>query len=191
MHHDVEECRDRGRLEGNGKGFDEVRCMLVAMEIAIGLRFGVFARTPSLKFVLLALIMAASARTRNESTKWLQGLWDVANASYHAEINELVHVVPPKGADHHAVVWQLGRAFYGTTVASNIFQALIIKVLTVRGEIILVKVMIMVFLRMEPATKIVLYGDDFLGAGSRAALESVNHLLQSHVGGKRAPCIGA
>ena len=180
-----------GRLEGDWKGFDEVRSMLVAMEIATGLRFGVFARTPSLMFVLLALIMAASARTGNESTQRLQGLWDVANTSYHAEINELVHVVPPKGADHRAVVWQLGRALYGTRVASNIFQALIIKVLTERGEIILVKVMIMVFWRVEPATKIALYGDDFLGAGSRAALESVNHLLQSHMEGKRAPYIGA
>ena len=38
---------------------------------------------------------------------------------------------------------------------------------------------------------IVVHGDDFLGAGSLAAIESVNQFLQSHMEVKRAPYIGA
>ena len=114
------------------------------MQIATVARFNVFAGTPPLKFVRLATRFADSMIPSNEKGERLPGLWDVRSAFYHAEIDESVHVVPPRRKDEPGVVWQLKRAVYGASVASKSFQSLLIELLVGHGKFARLEVTIMV-----------------------------------------------
>ena len=94
---------------------------------------------------------------------------------YHAEVDESVHVVPPRGKHELGVVWRPKRATYGTSVASNNLQSLVIKVLVEYGQFVRLKLTIVVFWRGQPQTMIVVRGEDFLGGGNRAALVLAMH----------------
>ena len=144
-------------------GTDQVRCRFVAQQVAYTVRDDTFAGTPPLKFVRLALVLAA--RLRRGTRLYLVGLWDVSNAFFHAYLDEEVYVVPPAGEDEPGVVWQLLKALYGTRKASKMFQELVIQVLTQQGFIRL-QVTIMVFFHVELDIFVVVHGDDFLGVAS-------------------------
>ena len=89
---DAEDKRVRGKWLGDWKGLGEVRCRFGAMQLASGARFDVCAGAPPLKFVCLAISLAASKIPSNgRGEGLLGGLWDV--------IDEPVHVVLPRGED--------------------------------------------------------------------------------------------
>ncbi len=54
-------------------------------------------------------------------------LYDVSVAFYHALLNELIWVDPPKGEEEDSsIVWQLRKALYGTRRAALLFQEYVI-----------------------------------------------------------------
>ncbi|CAK0903822.1 unnamed protein product [Prorocentrum cordatum] len=140
-------------------GTDTVRCRFVAMQDAYQARDDAFAGTPLLKFVRLALVLAATFGNRMKV--YLIGLWNISNAFFHAEMGEDVYAVPPPGEEGPNVVWHLRKALYGTRRASKLFQRKVIGTLTDQGFIRML-VTVMVFYHVQKGIYTVVHGDDFM-----------------------------
>jgi hypothetical protein len=106
-----------------------VRSRLVAKQVrGASKREDVFAGTPPLGMMRYLLSRAASrGRSRNIAS------YDVSVAFFHAPIDELVFVRPPRDMRKPGIVWRLGKAMYGTQVAAKAWQALVRGVLTEWG----------------------------------------------------------
>jgi hypothetical protein len=77
----------------------------------------IFAATPPLKAARLGLALTVSL-----GSDFLACLYDVSVALHHATLDELVHIIPPKGEEEDGYVRQLRWALYGSRRASFLFQ---------------------------------------------------------------------
>ncbi|CAK0835766.1 unnamed protein product, partial [Prorocentrum cordatum] len=168
-------------------GTDTVRCRFVAMKVAYQARDDAFAGAPSLKFVRLALVLAATFR--NLMKVYLIGLWDISNAFFHAEMDEDACVVPPSGEEEPNVVWQLRKALYGTRRASKLFQHKVIGTLIDQGFIRMLVTEI-VFYHVQKGIYIVVHGDDFMAVGAVEDLRWPSEILEAKYEVKRSPFVG-
>ena len=162
-----------------------VRSRLVAMEIAWDARADTFAGTPPLKAVRLVLALAVSL-----GLDYLICLYDVSVAFYHATLDELLHIIPPRGEEEDGYVWQLRRALYGTRRASFLFQQYVMDTMQEAG-FVRPGVACQVFWHAERRIFVVVHGDDFLAAARPQDAEWLDETLDKKLMIKRGPRIGS
>ena len=106
---------------------DEVRCRLVATQLAIGERLDVMQSTPPLMVARLFLAIVSLRVAENEGNDWVFGFWDVSVAFYHTTIQELVYVHPQRGTcplgllleAHQSYEWYSKNSFQGMACAGK------------------------------------------------------------------------
>ncbi|CAK0843161.1 unnamed protein product, partial [Prorocentrum cordatum] len=171
-------------LQDRKVGAVAMRCRFVAMQVACQAREDAFAGAPPLKFVRLALVLAAAFR--NHMKVYLIGLSDISSAFSHAEMGEDACAVPPSGEEGPNVVWQLRMALCGTRGASKPFQR---KVIGASGLHPHVGDSDGVLPRPE-GIYIVVHGNDFMAVGALEDLRWLNEILEAEFEVKRAPFVG-
>jgi hypothetical protein len=146
------------------------------MQVAYQARDDVFAGAPPLKFVRLALVLAATFRNRRKV--YLIGLWGISNASCRAEMGEDACAVPPSGGEEPHVARHLRKALYGTRGTSKLLQHTIRMLVTV------------VFYRVQKGIYIAVHGDDFMAVEALEDLRWLNEIPEAKFEVKRSPFVG-
>jgi len=108
-------------------GEEIVRSRCVATEVNTYVREDVNASTPPLIAARFIVSLAASKAGRNIFVALAMAVgarfvavYDASAAFYHALIDELITIVPPRGLRKPGMMWQLRRALYGTRRAAQL-----------------------------------------------------------------------
>ena len=97
------------------KPFTDVRSRLVAKQIAHGSRDDVTQSAPALLIFRLLLALACSGLAGLEACF---AVFHISVAFFHAKMDELVLVHPPRDKVPEGFCWRLRRTMYGTRRAS-------------------------------------------------------------------------
>ena len=104
---------------------DEVRCRLVATQLALGERLDVTQSTPPLMLAWLLLAIVSLRVDENETHDRVIGLWNVPVALYHAKLEESVYVHGPRGTCPCGYCWKVNSAMSGTRAARRAWCGLV------------------------------------------------------------------
>ena len=159
-----------------------VRSRLVAMEVAHGVRFDIFAGTAPLKCIKIIISRAASIKnTRGEYSRVL-ALHDISVAFWHALLpeDEPIAMYPPRGEEEAGYMWQMKRAMYGTRRASRLFQEHMKGVLKEAGYAAL-KVCHQVYHCLETDSMAAIHSDDIIAEGEPKKLDRLDEVLEQLV----------
>lgn len=173
-----------------------VRSRLVAQEVSyFENREDCNASTPGLKACRLILSLAASKpsrpsvqaknRTRGSTGKTYAerrrqlALHDVSVAFFHADMDELVAVRPPKGTTWvpEGMLMALDKAMYGTRKASQLWQELVATTLCKDELFLRSPTNGSLYHSEELDVETCIHGDDFLSEGDPEDLDALDSLL--------------
>ncbi len=139
------------------------------------------ARTPPIAIVRAIISLAASKRGRRHIS-----IHDVHVAFFHADIDEWIIVIPPKGLRRPNMVWQLRKAMYGTRKAAQSWQEFVAKVFK---EYDWIRIPIAAGTYHESTLDITsgIHGDDLISEGEEESLDILDAQLAAHMDVK---CLG-
>ena len=160
-----------GRWVDHNKGdtaAPNIRSRYVAKEIATYRDDSLFAATPPLEAIRLALSHAATGRSRRRKVL----LIDVRKAHLHAEAERTVFVDLPPEAAQPGMCARLRRCLYGTRDAAARWEALYTKELKAMG-FIRGRASACCFYHPVKEIRAVVHGDDFTFVGEDAGLDWV------------------
>ena len=165
-----------GWVEDN-KG-DIVRSRFVAKQVAYDQRDDVGQATLALLiFRLLLSIAVAIAPIFCGSAVVLSG-WDISVAFFHAVMDELVYVLPPRDMVPPGWCWKLRKSMYGTRRASRLWAGCVRRVMEDDGSVT-IAVFSMVFVNRSKRYIVAVWSDDFAFTVASRMLPHLTELLES------------
>ena len=121
-----------GWVEDN-KG-DIVRSRFVAKQVAYDQRDDVSQTTPALLIFRLLLSIAVSIAPNFCGSAVVLSVWDSSVAFFHAVMDELVYVRPPRDMVPPGWCWKLRKSTYGTRRASRLWAEYVRRVMEDDGS---------------------------------------------------------
>ena len=118
------ECKQGIHVKGgwveDNKG-DIVRSRFVSKQVAPDQRDDVSQTTPALLIFRLLLSIAVSIAPIFCGSAVVLSVWDISVAFFHAVMDELVYVHPPRDMVPPGWCWKLRKSMYGTRRASRLW----------------------------------------------------------------------
>ena len=167
-----------------------VRSRFVAMEVAYEVRYDTFAGTPPLKAIKILLSLAASTQSDDGKYRHQIGLHDCSVAFFHADMDELIYVIPPPGEDNPNVGWKLIKALYGICRASLLLGDFTANTMMEHGSFRRIPIAAQSFHQPEWKVTTLVHGDDFISDGDSAGLDKLDSLLRQYFEIKVLPRVG-
>ena len=149
-----------------------VRSRLVAKQVrGASKREDVFAGTPPLGMMRYVISRAASrGRAR------CLAVYDVSVAFFHALLQELIFVRPPRDMQKAGIVWKLKKAMYGTQIAAKAWQQKVREVIAAGGWVPIWSMACVAYNATEDSL-LIFHGDDFLAEGHDSTLDKLDVVL--------------
>ena len=148
----------------------------MATQVNLFAREDVNASTPPLH---AARIIVALAATKQPQPRFI-AVHDAHVAFFHAEIDEWIVVIPPRGLRRRGVGWQLLQAMYGTRRAGQLWQEFLAKSYT-EANWVRIAVCAGAYYSKEADVTSCIHGDDFLSEGTWDGLDDLDQLLAASV----------
>ena len=131
------ECKQGTHVKGgwveDNKG-DVVRSHFVAKQVAYDQRDDVSQATPALLIFRLLLSTAVSIAPIFCGSAVVLSVWDTSVAFFHAVMDELVYVGPPRDMVPPGWYWKLRKSMYGTRRASRLWADYVRRVMEDDGS---------------------------------------------------------
>lgn len=166
-----------------------VRSRLVIQEFALGGRVDLFAGTNPAWVLRFFISLHASRRSAGRERTRKICPYDISVAFLHAKLEEKIAVRPPRDMRRKGRRWRLKVALNGTRKASQLFQDLVVVVMTEFG-FIRIKTVPLLFFHEERTIDMVWHGDDALGGGEDRDIDDLDSHLLKHLKVKILPRIG-
>jgi len=187
----LRDCRGRrvaakwlGDLRYDDEGNPYVRSRMVATQVNMFAREDVNASTPPLQAARLVVSLAAS-KTQRRGPRFV-AVHDAHVAFFHADMDEWIAVIPPRGLRREGYGWQLYKAMYGTRRAGQLWQEFVAKIFNANGWI-RITVCAGAHYEGEADMTTITHGDDFLTEGTWDAIDLLDRQLKNDI---QIKCLG-
>ena len=162
----------KGRLGRGQQGCSR----FVAKQVAYEQRDDVSQTTPALLIFRLLLSIAVTIAPIFGSAVVLS-VWDISVAFFHAVMDELVYVHPPRDMVHPGWCWKLRKSMCGTRRASRLWAGYVRRVMEDDGSET-ITVFFIVFVNPSKRYIVAVWGDDFAFAVASEMLPHLTELLE-------------
>ena len=177
----MSECKQggahvKGEFVDDNKG-DIVRSRFVTKQVAYDSRDDVSQSTPALLVFRLLLSISVSDASIFGGSAVVLSVWDIPMAFFHAVMDELVYVHPPRDLVPSGWCWKLRKSMYGTRRASRLWAGHVRRALEDDGSETIV-VFSMLFVTRSKRYIAAVWGDDFAFIVASEMLPHLTELLE-------------
>ena len=166
----------KGDFVDDNKG-EIVRSRFVAKQVAYDSRDDVSQSTPALLAFRLLLSIAVSDALIFGGSPVVLSVWDISVAFFHAVMDELVYVHPPRDLVPPGWCWKLRKSMYGTRRASRLWADCVRRALEDDGSET-IAVFSMFFVNRSKRYIVAVWSDDFAFIVASEMLSHLTELLE-------------